>query len=190
MTKIILSTVVACSLGVANLYAGAYNIDKSHSAINFKIGHMLVSSVSGSFPNFSGEIEIDKKTNTLVKLQGEIDILTVDTRNKDRDKHLLGDEYFDAENYPKGILKMTKFSKEKNGIKVEADLTLRGITKKVVLRGDLKGPVQNPMNKKEIFGLSLEGAINRKDFNIGKDTSGATMGEEVEISINLELTAK
>ena len=140
--------------------------------------------------NYIQEIEIDKKTNTLVKLQGEIDILTVDTRNKDRDKHLLGDEYFDAGNYPKGILKMTKFSKEKNGIKVEADLTLRGITKKVVLRGDLKGPVQNPMNKKEIFGLSLEGTINRKDFNIGKDTSGATMGEEVEISINLELTAK
>lgn len=182
-----LSAIMASSLAIVGLQAAPYKIDMSHSAINFKIGHMIVANVNGNFAKFSGNVDIDPKTKTLTKLDGEIDITSINTRDEERDGHLLGDAYFDAGAYPKGTLKATKITKTKSGIRVEADLTLRGVTKKVVFLGDLKGPVQHPMLKKEIFGLMLQATINRKDFNIGKDTPGATMGESVDITINLEL---
>lgn len=187
MKKVVLSAIMASSLAVVSIEAVPYNIDISHSSVNFKIAHMVVANVDGKFSKFSGNVEIDTKTKTLTKLEGEIDILTINTHDEERDAHLLGDAYFDAGTYPKGILKATKITKNKNGIRVEADLTLRGVTKKVVFLGELKGPAQHPMLKKEIFGLSLQATINRKDFNIGKDTSGTTMGENVDIAINLEL---
>lgn len=187
MKKMMLRAIMAGSLVVMSAQAAPYKIDVSHSAVNFKVSHMVVANVDGNFAKFSGNVDIDPKTKTLTKLEGEIDITSVNTRNEDRDGHLLGDAYFDAGNHPKGTLKATKITKEKNGVKVEADLTLRGVTKKVILRGELKGPAQHPMLKKEIFGLTLQATINRKDFNIGKDTSGATMGENIDIAINLEL---
>lgn len=187
MKKLVLSAIVASSLAIVGMQAAPYKIDESHSSINFKIGHMVVANVDGNFAKFSGKVDIDPKTKTLTKLEGEIDITSVNTRNEERDGHLLGDGYFDAGNYPKGTLKATKITKVKNGIRVEADLTLRGVTKKVVFTGELKGPAQHPMLKKEIFGLTLNATINRKDFNIGKDTSSATMGESVNIAISLEL---
>lgn len=190
MKKIALSMIVATSFGFGLLQAAPYDIDRNHSYVNFQVAHMVVSNVDGSFPDFSGEVEIDPKTKTLKKLEGQIDITAINTRNQDRDSHLLGADYFDAGTYPKGTLKMTKVTKTKSGIRVEADLTLRGITKKVVFTGNLKGPGVNPNTKKELFGLTLEGIIKRKDFNIGKDTSSATMGDEVKISISLELVAK
>lgn len=187
MKKLVLSAIVASSLAVVGMQAAPYKIDESHSAINFKIGHMVVANVDGNFAKFSGKVDIDAKTKTLTKLEGEIDITSINTRNEERDGHLLGDGYFDAGTYPKGTLKATKITKVKNGIRVEADLTLRGVTKKVVFTGELKGPAQHPMLKKEVFGLTLNSTINRKDFNIGKDTSSATMGEKVDINISLEL---
>lgn len=188
MSKL-LSVVVAGALSVNWLFGAAYHIDTTHSSVNFHVSHMTVAKVDGNFPEFSGVVEIDPKTKNLTKLEGEIQIDKIDTRNTKRDSHLLGAEYFDASKFPKGMLKATKITKDKKGLKVEADLTLKGITKKVVLMGELKGPVQNPMSKKETWGLNLDGKINRKDFNIAKDTSGVTMGEEVTISISLELHA-
>ncbi|RDU73747.1 polyisoprenoid-binding protein [Helicobacter aurati] len=189
MSKL-LSVVVAGALSVNWLFGAAYQIDATHSSVNFHVSHMTVSKVDGNFPEFNGIVEIDPKTKNLTKLEGEIQIDKINTRNTKRDSHLLGVEYFDASNFPKGTLKATKITKDKKGIKVEAELTLRGVTKKVIFTGQLKGPIQNPMTKKETWGLNLEGTINRKDFNIAKDTSGVTMGEEVAISISLELHAQ
>ncbi|RDU66239.1 polyisoprenoid-binding protein [Helicobacter didelphidarum] len=190
MKNILLSAMVASTLGFMSLQATPYDIDESHSNVAFKIGHMVVSSVEGNFNNFQGVVEIDPKTKTLIKLEGKIDIKSINTRNETRDQHLQADKYLDTAKYPKGTFKMTKVSKDKKGIKVEADLTLKGVTKKVVFLGDLKGPAQNPMTKGEVYGLTLKATINRKDFNIALDTTSATMGEEVEISISLELNAK
>ncbi len=187
MKKIIRNVVFASSLSAVYLYAIPYTIDNSHSYINFKISHMIVSNVDGNFSKFSGKVDIDEKSKMLNNIEGEIDILSINTRSEERDGHLLGDAYFDAGTYPKGLLKATKISRTRQGIKIETDLTLKGITKKVVFMGELKGPVQNPIIKKDIFGLSLKATINRKDFNIGKETSSSSMGEDVEIYINLEL---
>lgn len=187
MKKLMLSAIVASSLAVVCMQAAPYKIDEKHSNVSFKVSHVVVANVSGDFAKFSGVVDIDPKTKTLTKLDGEIEISSINTHNEERDGNLLGDAYFDAGTYPKGILKAKKITKVKNGIRVEADLTLRGVTKKVVFTGELKGPVKHPMLKKEVFGLTLNSTINRKDFNIGKDTSSATMGEKVDINISLEL---
>ncbi|STQ86129.1 polyisoprenoid-binding protein [Helicobacter muridarum] len=188
MSKIWLSAILAGMLS-SNVFGAVYNIDKIHSSVDFSVSHMSVSKVNGSFSEFEGMVDINPKTKNLVNLEGWISIDKIDTRNSKRDEHLLGAEYLDASNFPKGMLKSTKIIKDKKGLKVEADLTLKGITKKVILTGQINGPVDNPKTKKETWGLSLEGKINRKDFGIAKDTSGITMGEQVTILINLELHA-
>ena len=193
MKKLFCSVVLAGAvgfMGLNSLVAGAYDIDVPHSSVDFQVKHMMLSNVKGNFDKFSGVAEIDSKSKTLTKLEGTIEISSINTRNESRDKHMLSNEYFDAEKFPKGTLKMKKFSKEKNGIKVVADLTLKNVTKEVVFTGELNGPGKNEMSKKEIFALNLNGKINRKNFNIGNDTSSATMGEDVEIQIALELSAK
>lgn len=188
MSKIWLSTILAGALSVS-VFGAVYNIDKAHSSVDFSVSHMSVSKVNGSFSEFEGVVDIDPKTKNLTKLEGWISIDKIDTRNSKRDEHLLGAEYLDASSFPKGMLKSTKITRDKKGLKVEADLTLKGVTKKVVLTGQINGPVNNPNAKKETWGLILEGKINRKDFGIAKDTSSVTMGEQVTIFINLELQA-
>lgn len=188
MKKFLFSVVLTGAFGI--MQAAPYAIDASHSSVNFKIGHMVVSSVDGNFNTFDGSVDIDSKSKTLKSIEGSIDVASINTRSEKRDAHLKAAEYFDAEKFPKGTLKSVKITKGKSGLKVEADLTLKGITKRVVLNGDLKGPATNPHTQKEVYGLTLQGEINRKDFNIAKDTSSATMGEQVEISISLELNAQ
>lgn len=187
MKKLVLSAIVAGSLAVVGAYATPYKIDENHSSINFKVSHMIVANVDGDFTKFTGEADINPKTKVLTKLTGEIDIKSINTRNEERDGHLVSDDYFNADKYPKGTLNATKITKVKNGIQVEANLTLKDVTKKVIFTGELKGPAKHPTLKKDIYGLTLNATINRKDFNIGKDTSSATMGDKVNIAINLEL---
>lgn len=188
MRKIFVSTILAGVISFGALNAGSYVADAAHSSVGFKVSHMVVSTVDGNFNKFSGEAEIDK--GTLKSINGEIEIASVNTRNDNRDKHLQAPDFFDAAKFPTGTLKSTKVTKVKNGVKIEADLTLHGVTKKVVLNGELKGPGVNEMTKKELYGLTLSGQINRKDFGIGKDSGSASIGEQVEINISLELAAK
>ncbi len=191
MRKVLFSVVAMSMLGLGISNAVPYDIDKAHSSIDFTIKHLLVSNVNGSFSDFSGVVDIDPKTRVINKLEGEMSIKSIDTRNKDRDSHLMAEKYLDADKFGKATFKMTKFSMLKNGsIAVDANLTIKGVTKKVSFKGMLNGPVSHPMTKKEVFGLQLSATINRKDFNIATDTSSATMGESVNIMINLELSGK
>lgn len=192
MKKTLVSVVLASflGLGLGALNAAPYDIDASHSSVTFKLDHMLVSSVDGSFDKFSGTVDIDPASKTLKALEGEVEISSINTKNQSRDKHLNAADFFDSAKFPKGTLKATKITQKGKDVTIEADLTLRDVTKKVTLKGELKGPGQNPMTKKELYGLTLNGEINRKDFNVGADTSNATVGDKVAINIALELHAK
>lgn len=186
MTKFLVSALLASALSVS-AFAKEYNIDKSHSSVGFSVSHLTVSKVEGTFPEFSGRVDIDPKTKQIVALEGEIDISKLNTRNSSRDSHLQTEEFFDATNFPKGILKATKISKDKDGVMIEADLTLKGITQKVMLKGTLKGPVQHPSTRKEVWGLDLSGMVMRMDFKLSEQTSSAVIGNEISIDINLEV---
>ncbi len=182
MKKALISTL----FGVSLVFAKPYTIDMAHSSVWFEAKHLKFSKVKGEFDRFDGKIDADPKTKVLIVFEGDIDVKSINTKNKKRDDHLKTAEFFDALKYPKGSFKMTKYEDGK----IHGDLTLHGVTKPVVLKADIKAPLQNPLNKKEFMVLEAEGKIKRKDFGIGKTFNDAVVGDEVKIEIKLEAYAQ
>jgi polyisoprenoid-binding protein YceI len=93
---------------VSTLFAGNYNVDKSHSNVGFKVKHMMISNVKGNFNDFKGSFEYDEKTKTLKSLNGEIQVASINTDDKKRDDHLRAPDLFDAKKFPLITFKLTK----------------------------------------------------------------------------------
>lgn len=178
---------VATGLALAiNLGAVEFIVDSVHSNVEFKTKHLLVTNVSGNFKDFDGKLDVDLKKKKINSLEGQITINSVNTGNQERDEHLRSPSFFDAEKNPKGYLKMTR----QEGNKLYGILTLNGVSKEIVLDLALSDIVIHPKTKSKIMAIELEGKVNRKDFKIGMDTPDAIVGDEVKISINLELNKK
>ena len=96
----ILSTVVAFILSLEMLNAATYNVDKDHSDVTFKVKHMMVSNVRGSFDTFSGTFEYDEKTKKILSLKGKVEVGSINTKNVKRDGHLKSSDLFDVSKYP------------------------------------------------------------------------------------------
>ncbi|MGL2518630.1 YceI family protein [Helicobacter pylori] len=173
-------------LGISLAFAKPYTIDKANSSVWFEVKHFTFNETRGAFDNFDGKIDLEPNTKVLSVFEGNIDVKSVNTRDRKRDNHLKTADFFDVVKYPKGSFKMTKYEDGK----IYGDLTLRGVTKPVVLEAKIQAPLQNPMNKKEFMVLQAEGKINRKDFGIGKTFSNAVVGDEVKIEIKLEAYAQ
>lgn len=178
---------VAAGLAFAmSLGAVEFAVDAVHSKIEFKTKHLLVTNVGGDFKDFDGKLDIDLGKKKINSLEGQIIINSVNTGNQERDHHLRSASFFDAEKNPKGYLKMTR----QEGDKLYGILTLNGISKEVIFNLALSDVVIHPQTKSEVMAVELEGKVNRKDFKIGMDTPNAVVGDEVKISINLELNKK
>lgn len=196
MKKIIISisTIIALALPTFAL-ATTWTIDPDHSNIGFKVRHLMVSNVKGSFEKHTGTVEINDKDITKSKVEVSIDTSSINTNVQKRDEHLRSADFFDVAKYPA----MTFVSKKvvKNGkdkLKVTGDLTLHGVTKAVVL--DVEGLSQE---SKDPWGNIRKGAtastkINRKDFglvwNAALETGGVAVGEEVTITLEVEMIKK
>ncbi|WP_027326833.1 YceI family protein [Helicobacter pametensis] len=180
-------TLIAAGLALAlSLGAGEYKVDPAHSSVEFKVKHLLVSNVGGSFKNFDGKIDLDPKSKKINFLEGEINIGSINTENQKRDDHLRSPDFFDAQKNPKGHFKMT----QQDGDKIYGILTLNGVSKEVEFGIDISDAIIHPKTKKNIVGLELEGEIKRKDFGIGANTPDSIVSDKVKISINLELIAQ
>lgn len=171
---------------VVGLFCGSwlmganYVVDASHSSVEFSVKHLSVSNVKGSFGDFSGSFELDGKV--IKALQGEAKVASINTNSDGRDKHLNQSDFFDVKKFPKATLSLIKH----DGDKLEANVTMKGITKKVDFKVSLNGPIKHPKTGKDIVALSLEGKLNRKDFDIGADTKNAMISDNVDIKIELE----
>jgi len=179
--KLTLATIIAAS----TLFGGTYNIDKSHSNVGFKVKHLMISNVTGKFDKFNGNFEYDEKTNTLKSLVGNIEISSINTESEKRDAHLKSADFFDEKNHPKSTFKLTKTVEDKAyGI-----ITIRGISKDIVLDFENNGSIKDPWGNTRV-GLELNGKINRKDFglnwNKALELGGVVVGEKVKLSIELE----
>lgn len=168
------------------LYAGTYNVDKSHSNVGFKVKHMMISNVTGKFNDFKGSFVYDEKTNTLKSLNGVIEVKSVDTDNEKRDGHLKASDFFAADKYPEITFDLNKV----DGDKAYGKLTLRGITKDVAL--DLEtsgGTIKDPWGNTRT-GLILTGTINRMDYGVKYNSvleaGGVAVGEKVKLIVELE----
>jgi len=186
--------VVAISLPVS-ASAASWEIDPVHSNVGFAVRHMVVSTVRGEFGKISGTVVYDEKDAAKSSVDVSIDVSSITTRNEQRDGHLKGPDFFDVQKFPTMTFKSTKVEKLGKGkLKVQGDLTLHGATKSVVL--EVTGPtaeVKGPMGK-FIMGASAEGKLNRKDFGVSfnkvLEGGGLMVGDEVSITIDLELDKK
>jgi polyisoprenoid-binding protein YceI len=173
--------------------SATWTIDPGHSAATFQVRHMIVANVKGEFGGPVGTASFDPKDLSTLRVEATIDARTINTRNPDRDKDLRSDLFFDVAKYPRITFKSRSVTVEGPGkLKVLGDLTIKGVTKPVTL--DVEGPTQEI---KDIWGSRRIGAtatttINRRDFNIVYNRmlegGGAVVGDQVSISLDLELT--
>ena len=185
------TTIIALSLPVL-ASATTWNIDSDHSNIGFKVRHLMVSNVKGSFEKNSGVVTIDDKDITKSKVSVTIDTASVNTNVAKRDEHLRSADFFDVAKYPTMTFVSRKVAKAGKGkLKVTGDLTLHGITKEVVL--DVEGLSKESKDPWGNFrsGTVATTKINRKDFglvyNAVLETGGVAVGEDVAITLEIEL---
>jgi polyisoprenoid-binding protein YceI len=192
MKNLLKSVVAAAVLAAPALAFGAtYEIDQSHTYAHFTVKHMMVTNVKGEFGKVAGTVNVDEKDVTKSSIDVTIDATTIDTRNEGRNTHLKSADFFDVANHPKLTFKSTKVEKAGQGkLKVTGDLTIRGVTKSVVL--DVEGPTGEMKNLDGSFriGATATTKLNRKDFGLNwnktLEAGGVLVGEEVLVNIDFE----
>ncbi len=167
-----------------------WQFDAAHSTVGFKVSHLVISSTTGKFTKFSGSVEFDGKSFEEGKVEVSIDVASIDTDNEDRDKHLLAPEFFDAEKYPEMRFVSKKITNVKGDeFKIVGDLTIRDVTREVVLDAEFRGSAEFMGTTKA--GFRATGEINRQDFGVSfsrtMETGGLVVGDTVEITLEIEL---
>lgn len=165
-------------------------IDNTHSEIHFKVRHLMVSWVTGSFNQFNAVAETENDDISTAKVRFTADINSISTNNEQRDTHLRTGDFFDAEKYPQLVFESSKLEKvDDDNYKLYGTLTMRGISKKVVLNVEYGGITQDPWGNTRI-GISVSGKINRKEFGVSfsmvSETGSILLGEEVSINANVQ----
>lgn len=184
---------VAALLAVAALPCFAqtvtWQVDSVHSASQFSIKHMGISTVRGQFTKTTGTIQLDEKDVTKSQLEVIVDTTSLDTRVEGRDKDVKGPNYLDCDKFPTMTFKSKKITAAGEGkLKLTGDLTIHGVTKEVTFDVEgpsaaIKGPGGFPRR-----GASATTRINRKDFGI--NGGGAFVGDDVDITIDMEFIQK
>jgi len=168
-----------------------WKLDPAHSSAEFKVKHMMISNVKGSFNGLSGTLAEDTADPTRSTVEASIDIATLNTGDAQRDAHLKSADFFEAEKHSTMTFKSTRVQKKGEGeYAVTGDLTLHGITKPVTFAVEgPSAPGKDPWGNTRI-GLSATGKINRKDFglswNAALETGGVLVGEDVQISLDVQ----
>jgi len=169
----------------------SWKIDPAHSQIQFSIRHMMISNVRGRFENFSGVVEFDEQDPSRSKVDVQIEAASVNTREAQRDGHLKSPDFFNADKYPYLTFKSKRIEKtDAMHGRVVGDLTIRDITKPVVLDVEYSGQAKSPWGAVSA-GFSATTKINRKDWdltwNVALETGGVLVGDEINVSIELEI---
>ncbi len=192
MRSLLVSLLLAAS---APAFATTYDVDPVHSQIGFAVTHMMVSTVHGSFSVVSGTVEYDAAHPENTKVTGKIGIASVDTNSVDRDKHLVSADFFDAAAFPEMTFTSTAVKNvTKTTFDLVGDLTIRGKTKPVTFKVNRLAPeFKDPWGNIK-SGTSATATINRQDFGVAWNTAldggGYVVGDEVALTLDLELLKK
>ena len=169
----------------------AWTIDTAHTTVSFSARHMGLAKVRGQFDSFTGEIDGDPKDIASAKGRFEVDLASVDTGNEDRDAHLRSADFFDVEKYPKMTFVSTSITPAGDGtFEVAGDLTIRGVTKPVVLTYEHGGDAVDPYGNRKLGG-TLTGTIKRSDWgltwNVALEAGGVLVSDKISIEIDLQV---
>lgn len=187
----VLAAVLSAGVNVNSWAADTYVVDAAHSTIGFAIKHMMVAKVNGVFGDFEGDIKFDPADLAGSKFDFVIKSASVDTRNSARDAHLKGADFFDAEKYPLISFKTKKVEKAADGsYAATGDLTMKNVTKEIVIPLTVDGPVFNPMAKVNGIGVEANFKVNRQDYGVSwnkaLDNGGVVVANDVAVSVNIE----
>lgn len=166
-------------------------LDPSHSEVEFKVKHMMISNVSGEFGKFEASVETEGEDFQTAKVTFTVDIDSISTGNDQRDGHLKSPDFFDAAKFPQLKFVATKYENVDNdgSYEIYGDLTIRGVTKKVKLDAEFGGVIKDPWGNTRA-GISINGKINRKEFGLAwhavTEAGGLVVSDDVRIHANLE----
>ncbi len=196
MKPSVLSALASVMLAVPSLASAAeYVIDAQHSSAQFSVKHLAVSNVRGELGKMSGTILFDEKDPSSSRVEATIDVTTINTREPQRDEHLRSGDFFHVAKYPNLVFKSKRVEKLGNEhYKVTGDLSLRGVTKEVVL--DVEGMdtvVKDPWGNHK-RGAVATTKLNRKDFGLTwnkvLEAGSLVVGDEVSVTLDLQLNQK
>lgn len=183
------AVIAACLPSVQAEAAQTYTIDAAHSSVGFSIRH-IVSRTTGKFNDVKGTIVYDAENPANSSVEAVIQIASIDTDNERRDNHLRSADFFDAEKYPTMTFKSSKVEKKGEVLNVTGDLTLHGVTKRVVLPVEILGVGTHPMTKAAVAGFEANLTIKRSDFGVNTWTDAAgVLGDEVRVTLLIEALA-
>lgn len=166
-------------------------LDQSHSSVGFEVKHMMVSKVKGQFDSYTADVEAEDLTDlTTATIAFKFDVTSINTKNEDRDNHLVSADFFDVENYPSIDFKSTSITKDGDDYKVTGDLLIKDVTKPVTFNVEFGGKGVNPWGV-EVYGFEAEAKINREEFgltwNAALETGGVLVGKDIKIKVELEV---
>jgi polyisoprenoid-binding protein YceI len=166
-------------------------LDPSHSEVEFKVKHMMISTVTGTFSKFEATVETEGEEFTTAKATFLIDVDSISTKNEQRDGHLKSVDFFDTANFPQIKFVATNYENvdSDGSYEVYGDLTVRGITKNVKFDAEFGGVIKDPWGNTRA-GITISGKINRKEFGLtwsgATETGSLIVSEDVRIHAGLE----
>jgi polyisoprenoid-binding protein YceI len=189
MTRTLPSLALLLLLGSPLRAADTFQVDRAHSEAGFQVRH-FVTKVRGRFQDFSGTLQLDRARPAASSVEFTIQAKSIDTDSEARDKHLRSADFFDTDQYPTISFKSTKIvAAGKDRYEVTGPLTMRGVTREVTLPVSFLGFVPG---QPERAGFETALTINRKDYGIlwnkVLDTGGTLLGDDVDVTINIEAT--
>lgn len=184
---------VASSISMAVFAQTKYTVDPMHSFVGFDVKHMGISFVEGSFKKFDGSFITSKADFSDAKINFTVDVASISTSVEMRDNHLKTDDFFNAEKFPKMTFESTSFKKtatkspkqKTNNYVLSGKLTIRDVTKPVTFLVSYGGTAKDQQGNTKV-GFQATTTINRLDYNIKYDPTGAGVAKDVKITLNLE----
>jgi len=165
-------------------------IDPMHSDIEFKIKHLMISTVRGRFNNYEAWMISDKKDFSDAHIECHVDVASIYTSIKDRDDHLRSPDFFDVEKFPYMIFKSSKVESKGDEYLVHGDLTIQSTTKPIILEGSFNGSDVDHYGQTK-YGFELSGTIKRSDwfldFNIPGGQNTLLIGNDVKLEISIQM---
>ena len=171
-----------------------WTIDPTHSEVSFTVRHMMVTNTRGLFSKFAGTVTLDEADVTRSTVNVEIEASSVTTRDEQRDTHLRSADFFDAAKFPKLTFQSTRVERRGDELNITGDLTIRGTTRSVVLKGSALSPaVKDPWGNMR-RSIEANTKINRKDFglvwNTALEAGGVLVSDEVSIHLEAQFIEK
>ena len=168
-----------------------YKIDTAHSEITFKVKHLMITNVTGSFTKFDATLESSNEDFSDAKISFEAETASITTNNEQRDGHLKSDDFFAADKFPKLSFTSTSFTKKNDDeYKLVGDLTIRDVTKSVELAVEYGGTATDPYGQVK-SGFEINGKINRKDFGLTwgavTEAGGVVVSDEVKLHLSVQM---